>query len=149
MRTSTRQILSLTLLLAFTLSLANPANAEPTPSPTALPSDDPIKTAKEKYKKEREIYQTAVREHEISMREINFAFKIAVDKANFDARIAIWAATTPERKSALASARRSAVAAAIVMRDAAINDLGPIPVPPISLQKGMKSWQEGKGKRRP
>lgn len=144
MKQSARQAVFLPLCLLMAISLLAPASAEPSPSP----STDPKKIEQEKFKKEREIYLTAVREREISMREINFAFKIAIDKANFDARIAMWAATTPERKSAVASDRRSAVAAAIVMRDAAINDLGPIPVPPISLQKGMKSWQEGKGKGR-
>jgi hypothetical protein len=145
MKQSARQAVFLPLCLLMAISLSAPASADPSPSP----STDPKKIAQEKYKKEREIYLTAVREHEISMREINFAFKIAIDKANFDARIAMWAATTPERKSAVASDRRSAVAAAIAMRDAAINGLGPIPVPPISLQKGMKSWQVGKGKGRP
>ena len=144
MKQSARQAVFLPLCLLMAISLSAPASAEPSPSP----STDSKKIEQEKYKKEREIYITAVRKHEINMREINFAFKIAIDKANFDARIAMWAAKTPERKSAVASGRRSAVAAAIVMRDAAISGLGPRPVPPISLQKGMRSWQEGKGKGR-
>lgn len=144
MKQSARQAVFLPLCLLMAISLSTPASAEPSLSP----STDPKKIEQEKYKKEREIYLTVVREREISMREINFAFKIAIDKANFDARIAMWAASTPERKSAVASDRRSAVAAAIVMRDAAIDDLSPIPVPPFPLQKGMKSWQEGKGKGR-
>ncbi len=146
MRTSSRRLLALPLALAFALSFASAANADPTPSPTASPTTDPIKIAIEQYKKEREIYQLAVREREISMREINFAFKIAVDKANSDARISLWAATTPERKSAAANARRTAVANAIILRDAAINELGPAPTPPVPPQKAMKMWQEGKGK---
>lgn len=153
MRTSTRQLLPMTLPLALALSLAlaltlaTPAGADSTPSPTPSPATDPLKIAHEQYKKERELYFLAIREREISMREINFAFKIAVDKANSDARIVLWAATTPERKSAAANARRSAIAAAIIERDAAITALGPIPIAPVSPQKAMKLQQEGKGKR--
>ena len=144
MNKSIRQAVFSPLCLIMTISLASPASADT----TSFPDTDAKKIAQKKYKQEREIYITAIRKREISMREINFAFKIAIDKANFDARIAMWAATTPEHKSAVASDRRSAVAAAIVERDAAITKLGPIPVPPISLQKNTKFWREGKSKSR-
>uniref|UniRef100_UPI004049AE23 hypothetical protein n=1 Tax=Candidatus Planktophila sp. TaxID=2175601 RepID=UPI004049AE23 len=144
MNQSVRQAIFLPFCLVMAISLSSPASADRNSSP----SSDAKKIAQENYKKEREIYITAIRKREISMREINVAFKIAIDKANFEARIAMWAATTPERKSAVASNRRSAVATAIVERDAAINDLGPAPMPPISLQKSIKFWKEGKGKAR-
>jgi len=117
------------------------ASAAPTPSPS--PSIDSFKAAHEQYKKDRDAYASALRDREFKMRVINSTFKSSVDKAALDARTAMNQATTPEQKNAIASIRRAAVAAAIVARENAIVDLGPLPTAPIEPVRPAKNGAQG------
>ena len=138
-------------LLAFALVGLAPAQADPTPSPTA--TADPYKSPLGQYKLDRDEYLQAIKDRDSKMRVINSIFKNSVDKANADARAAMLNAVTPEQKSSTSSARRNAIALAITLRDAAILALGPMPTPPAKPEKSSiekseyKSDQKGKAKR--
>ena len=145
-----RELTAATLLLV-TLVASTPAQAEPTPSPTA--TADAYKTPLEQYKLDRDEYQQALKDRGSRMRVINAIFKNSVDKANADARAAMLNAITPEQKTSTWSARRNAVALAITLRDAAVLALGPMPTPPAKPEKlnsekaDQKSEQKGRAKR--
>ena len=145
-----RELTAATLLL-FTLASSAPAQADPTPSPTA--TADTYKSPLEQYKLDRDEYLQAIKDRDSKMRVINAIFKNSVDKANADARAAMLNAITPEQKTSTSSARRNAIALAITVRDAAILALGPVPTPPAKPEKSSmeksehKSDQKGKAKR--
>ncbi len=123
------------------------AFADVTPTPQATPKIDPYKVAQEQFKKDRDAYVAALKERELKMREINTAFKIAIDKAAVEAKGLMNVATTPEKKNGVASSRRSAIAAAIVARESAISALGPLPTPPVEPIRPAKSEEKSKQKR--
>jgi hypothetical protein len=129
------------------------ASAEPTPSPSPTTSIDSYKAAQEQFRRDRDLYMAALRDREVKMRVINATFKSAVDKATSDAKSAMSAANTPDQKNSINSARRSAIAAAIVARESAIAALDPIPTPPVEPAKPPKgaplgtTEQKGKQKR--
>ena len=145
-----RELTAATLLL-FTLASSAPAQADPTPSPSA--TADAYKSPLEQYKIDRDEYLQAVKDRDSRMRVINAIFKNSVDKANADARAAMLNAITPEQKTSTSSARRNAIALAITLRDAAIQALGPMPTPPAKPEKSSmeksehKSDQKGRAKR--
>ena len=146
-----RRKLTAATLLLLTLAASTPAQAEPTPSPTA--TAETYKSPLEQYKLDRDEYLQAIKDRDSRMRVINSIFKNSVDKANADARAAMLNAVTPEQKTSTAAARRSAIALAITLRDAAIQALGPMPTPPAKPEKSSmeksehKSDQKGKAKR--
>ena len=117
------------------------AFAAPTPSPS--PPIDPYKAAQEQYKKDRDIYMLALQDREMKMRVINSTFKSAIDKSTTDARSAMAIATTPDQKNAITSARRAAVATAIISRESAIEALEPLPLPPVQPQRPAKMSPQG------
>ena len=140
-------------LSAGIFSINNPvASADPTPSPTPTSSIDSFRAAQEQFRKDRDLYMTALRDRDLKMRAINATFKSAVDKAATDARTALTTATTPDQKNSINTARRAAIAAAIVARESAIADLGPLPTPPAEPVKPAKGapfgMQEQKGKQK-
>lgn len=128
------------------------ASAEPTSSPSPTTSIDSFKAAQEHFRKDRDLYMAALRDREMKMRAINTTFKNAVDKAASDAKSAMALATTPDQKNSINSARRAAIAAAIVARESAIAALDPIPTPPVEPVKPPKGsplgMTEQKGKQR-
>jgi hypothetical protein len=117
------------------------AFAAPTPSPS--PSIDPYKAAQEQYKKDRDEYMSALRDREMKMRIINSTFKSAIDKSTYDAKSAMLLATTPDQKNAITSARRAAVASAIISRESAIEALEALPLPPVQPQRPAKMSPQG------
>ena len=119
------------------------AFAAPTPSPSPSVSMDPYKAAQEQYKKDRDEYMSALRDREMKMRVINSTFKSAIDKSTTDARSAMAIATTPDQKNAITSARRAAVATAIISRESAIEALEPLPLPPVQPQRPAKMSPQG------
>lgn len=121
------------------------AFAAPTPSPSASPSAsiDTFKVAQEQYRKDRDAYMFALQEREMKIRSINATFKSAIDKSAADAKSAMLLATTPDQKNAITSARRTAVASAIISRESAIEALGPLPLPPVQPQRPAKMSPQG------
>lgn len=104
---------------------------------------DPYKIAQEQYKKDRDVYMLALQDREMKMRVINTTFKSAIDKSTTDARSAMAIATTPDQKNAITSARRAAVASAIISRESAIEALEPLPLPPVQPQRPAKMSPQG------
>ena len=121
------------------------AFAAPTPSasPSASTSIDTFKVAQEQYRKDRDAYMFALQEREMKIRSINATFKNAIDKSAADAKSAMLLATTPDQKNAITSARRTAVASAIISRESAIEALGPLPSPPVQPQRPAKMSPQG------
>jgi len=135
------------LLLAISFTSAVNAHADSTPAPVPSASPDSYKASLEQFKRDRDVFMTAMRERETKMREINSVFKAAVDKANSDARSAMPTATTPLQKSTISANRRSAIDAAINARDISISALGPMPTPPTEPQRPASNQQGGKSRR--
>ena len=120
------------LVVAFTLlalPLASADNRGPnSPSPTDINKD--FKSAMEKFKQDQKTFSEAVKSYEAARRAINKAFKESVDKALSDAKSLSAPGQTQLQKRQSAVAKQSAVIAATAIRDAAIEALGPAPVPP-------------------
>jgi hypothetical protein len=114
-------------LLAFSIS---PVLADTAPPVPPISSVDPHKAAVEQFKHDRDLFNAVMRDRQLKMRDINLAFKNAVDKANHDARATLSTVNTPVQKSSAVASRRSAIDTAINARDLAISALGPIPTPP-------------------
>ena len=138
-----RLLTVVTLSAALVAIHAAPALADATPPPA--PTFDTFKAAQEQFKKDRDAYMVLMRDRESQMRTINTIFKMSVDKAASDAKSAIATATTPEQKNSINSARRAAIAAAVVTRESAIAALGPVPTPPVEPQRPMKMAPQGMG----
>jgi polysaccharide deacetylase 2 family uncharacterized protein YibQ len=85
-------------------------------------------------------FNTAMQLRDQQIREINQNFNLAINKANQDARSAMQIASKPEQKISVISAKKGAVAAAIIARESAIIALGQPPMPPVDpsrMQKGV------------
>lgn len=136
-----RRYVVIALSAALFSSSSVSAFAAPTPSPS--PSMDPYKIAQEQYKKDRDVYMLALQDREMKMRAINTTFKSAIDKSTYDAKSAMLLATTPDQKNAITSARRAAVASAIISRESAIEALEPLPLPPVQPQRPAKMSPQG------
>jgi len=119
------------------------AFAAPTPSPSPSTAIDIFKVAQEQYKKDRDVYMLALQDREMKMRAINTTFKNAIDKSTYDAKSAMLLATTPDQKNAITSARRAAVASAIISRESAIEALEALPLPPVQPQRPAKMSPQG------
>ena len=105
----------------------------------------------EQYKKDREQFNLALRERAQQMRIINQTFDGAIKKARQDSKLAMQVALKPEQKSAINSALKSVIAAAIISREEAIEALGEPPIPPTEptkAPKGMHSDKNGAEKKR-
>ena len=138
---------AISLLLAISFASAANAQADSTPAPVPSASPNSHKASLEQFKRDRDVFMTAMRERETKMREINSVFKAAVDKANSDARSAMPTATTPLQKSTISANRRSAIDTAINARDISISALGPMPTPPTEPLRPASNQQGGKSQR--
>ena len=138
-----RSYTAVALTAALITISGTPAHADVTTTPS--PTIDSFKAAQEQYKKDRDAFMAAMRDRDMKMRDINATFKGAVDKATTDAKSAILNATTPEQKNSINTARRAAVAAAIVARESAIGALGAAPTPPVEPQRPVKGGPQGMG----
>ena len=127
-----RTVVLSTFVLFFSVltpSLANADNKNPnSPSPTEVSKD--FKSAMEKFKEDQKTFSEAVKAYDAARRSINKAFKESVDKALSDAKSLSAPGQTQLQKRQSAVAKQSAVIAATAIRDAAIEALGPAPVPP-------------------
>ena len=95
-------------------SFANSASADVNPTPAPTTQAETYKTALEQYKKDREQFNLALRERAQQMRIINQTFDGAIKKARQDSKFAMQVALKPEQKSAINSALKSVIAAAII-----------------------------------
>jgi uncharacterized membrane protein len=114
------------LLAAF----SSPASADVTPTPTPTSQTDLYKISMEQFKKERELFNIAVRERNQKLKSINQAFDSAIRKARQDSKLAMQSALKPEQKSAINSNLKSVIAAAVIARESAIEALGEPPIQP-------------------
>jgi len=126
----------------FCLSLSTaPTYADSSPSPAPTLGTDLYKIAMDAYKHNQDLFMAAMRDRANKIRDINITFKLAIDKANHDARNATAIATTPLQKSTIAANRRNAIDIAINARDSSIANLGAMPTPPAEPIRPSKSKQ--------
>lgn len=110
------------------------ADVSPSPTPSASITRTPI----EQFRYERGLYQDAMKARDLAIRQINIAFKGAIEKSTQDYKSAMALAKTPDQKFAATTNRKNAVAVAIATRDSAINALGAEPTPPVEPVKSPK-----------
>jgi hypothetical protein len=122
-------VISLTLLFSSSLN----ASAEPTPSP----SPD-YQMLMNQYKLDLDRFRTLVQAREKARSQINRTFMLAVNDANYEARITMKIAKTAAAKNEILSKQKIAITAASVTRDAAIVALGALPTPPVKPVKPVK-----------
>jgi hypothetical protein len=119
-------VISLTLLFSSSLN----ASAEPTPSP----SPD-YQMLMNQYKLDLDRFRTLVQAREKARSQINRTFMLAVNDANYEARMTMKIAKTAAAKNEILSKQKIAITAASVTRDAAIVALGALPTPPVKPVK--------------
>lgn len=134
------------VILSASLTSPSPATADAIAAPSPSPSIESFKGSIEQYKIAKEAFIEAVKIRNQQIREINLEFKIAIEKSTQDFRNAMALAKNPDQKTIIASARKSAVSAAIIARDAAIEALGEEPVPPIEPSKFKKAPTKSKNR---
>ncbi|CAN2213447.1 hypothetical protein MCEMRE26_01040 [Candidatus Nanopelagicaceae bacterium] len=122
-------------------SFSYPASADVTPTPAPTSQMDVYKSSLEQFKKDRDIFNAAMRERNQKIRVINQIFDSSIRKARQDSKLAMQAALKPEQKSAVNSNLRSVIATAVIARESAIEALGEPPVPPIEPLRPPKSFQ--------
>lgn len=124
------------LVIAFSIIAAPLVNAgtKNTNSPSDV--DNNIKSAMQKFKQDQKTFYEALKVYEAARRAINKAFKERVDKALSSAKSRSTLDKTQLQKQQGAIAKQRAVIAAIAIRDAAIEALGPAPIPPTPPAKG-------------
>jgi hypothetical protein len=125
-------------------SFSNSAFADVTPSPAPTSQADSFKVLMEQFKRDREEFNVALRERFQKMRLINQTFDTAIRKARQDSKLAMQVALKPEQKSAINSALKSVIAAAVIAREEAIEALGEAPIPPTEPTKGPKAMHSDK-----
>jgi hypothetical protein len=121
-------VISLTLLFSSSIN----ASAEPTPSPS--PSPD-YQILMNQYKLDLDRYRDLVQAREKARSQINRTFMLAVNDANYEARMTIKIAKTAAAKNEILSKQKIAITAASVARDSAIAALGALPTPPVKPVK--------------
>jgi hypothetical protein len=121
-----------TFVLIFSVltpSLASADNKNSN-SPSSNEVSKDFKSAIEKFKRDQKTFLESLKGYDAARRAINRAFKESVDKALSDAKSLSAPGQTQLQKRQSAVAKQSAVIAAIAIRDAAIEALGPPPVAP-------------------
>jgi hypothetical protein len=136
------------IAISFTCATVTSSSADQNPNPTPTYAMDSYKVAMEQFKRDRNLYEIAIRDRAFKIREINITFKIAIDKANSDSRNALATAINPLQKSTIASNRRNAINQAINIRDSSIAALGPMPTPPIEPVRQQMKMGPNKSKAR-
>jgi len=122
-------------LSALMFIIAVPSSfADSTPSPSPSPTSTPL-TAFEQYKLDVEIYKDQMSERDQERKDITKEFVKQVAAANSFAKTAMRTAKTADSKSAILAQQKAAVALAAAIRDAAISNMGPVPLEPIKPSK--------------
>jgi hypothetical protein len=126
MRISRVAIVMTALLISPLISISSAFADSKSPAPTNQNSVD-VKAA---YKIAFDQFNKNLKIYEDQRREINRIYKEAIDKALADAQSAKTEKQTQIQKRQIMNARQSAIIAATVDRDAAIEALGSPPVAP-------------------
>ena len=121
-------VISLTLLFSSSIN----ASAEPTPSPSPSPDYQMLMN---QYRLDLDRYRDLVQAREKARSQINRTFMLAVNDANYEARMTMKIAKTAATKNEILSKQKIAITAASVARDAAIVALGTLPTPPVKPVK--------------
>ena len=87
------------------------------------------------FKLDLDRYRNLVQAREKARSQINRTFMLAVNDANYEARMTIKIAKTAAAKNEIISKQKIAITAASVARDAAIAALGALPTPPVKPVK--------------
>ena len=134
------------VVILFSVFVPNSATATTRNSNTATVNDTnkTFKSAMEKFKQDQKDFLEAIKAYESARRAINKTFKESVDKALSDARSQSGPGQTQLQKRQGAVAKQSAVIAATAIRDAAIEELGPAPVPPTPPAKSQRTEKSKK-----
>jgi hypothetical protein len=111
-------------------SFSYPASADVNPTPAPTSQMDLYKISMEQFKKERDLFNIAMRDRNQKMKNINLTFDTAIRKARQDSKLAMQSAFKPEQKSAINSNLKSVIAAAVIARESAIEALGEPPIQP-------------------
>ena len=117
----------------------------PPSSNSPLDSNNAYKTAMEKFRLDQKNFIDALKSYDAARRAINKTFKESVEKALAEAKSLAAPGQTQLQKRLSSAAKQSAVIAATAIRDAAIEALGPAPVPPTPpakaprMEKGKKA----------
>ncbi len=143
-RRATAKVLAPIALALLSTFISPSANAEPTPAPST--ATEIYKAALDEFRENRELYLAAMKVRNQQIKYINQAFKITCDKANQDFKVGMSAARTPDQKSALYAARKSAISAAIIARDNAFELLGDEPIAPIEPMKPLKTFSKSRSR---
>ena len=132
----------LTGAIILLASLTYPASADvnPTPFPAPTSQMDLYKLSMEQFKKDRDLFNVAVRERNQKMKAIYQTFDAAIRKARQDSKVAMQAALKPEQKSAINSNLKSVIAAAVIAREDAIEALGEPPIAPTEPPRPPKNF---------
>jgi hypothetical protein len=112
---------------------------------------DLYKISMEQFKKDRDLFNIAVRDRNQKMKNINLTFDTAIRKARQDSKLAMQSAFKPEQKSAINSNLKSVIAAAVIARESAIEALGEPPIQPTEPPrppKNMSGEKSGAEKKR-
>ena len=130
----------------FSTTLAS-ADTRVTPpnSNSPLDANSAYKAAMDKFRIDQKSFIDALKNYDAARRAINKTFKESVEKALTEAKGVAAPGQTQLQKRLSSAAKQSAVIAATAVRDAAIEALGPAPVPPTPpakaprMEKGKKS----------
>lgn len=120
--------------------LTYPASADVNPTPAPTSQMDLYKLSMERFKKDRELFNIAVRERNQKMKAIYQTFDAAIRKARQDSKAAMQSALKPEQKSAINSNLKTVIAAAVIAREDAIEALGEPPIAPTEPPRPPKNF---------
>ena len=124
-------IFGLTLAVAV-VGVPASGNDKPKPPKPSVRSlaVQPKLTPWEQYRRDLKLYLDAVEARRLAIDEINRRFSDAIKAAQQAFKEARTAAATVEEKTSADGLRKAAIAAATNARQAALDDLAPLPAPP-------------------
>lgn len=129
-----RLMAGLALSALIFISAAPASYGDATPSPSPSPSSTPL-TAIEQYKLDLEIYRTQVAARKLVREEIAKEFMAEVEAANSFAEKALLKAKTKSEIRSINTQQKTAIALAIAIKEAALSNMGPLPLEPVKPSK--------------
>lgn len=128
----------------FSTTFASADTRVTPPSPNSpLDINSTYKAAIDKFRVDQKNFLEAMKNYDAARRAINKTFKESVEKALAEAKSIAAPGQTQLQKRLSSAAKQSAVIAATAVRDAAIEALGPPPVPPTPPAKAPR-MEKGK-----